>query len=122
MKRPRIRLMHLMMLVAIAGAVLYNLILLARYEPKDLLLSAFGHDTAYATSSSEGRFRGIRAGMTPAKVLEAMGGPPLRKMEYPDGFEYRGYSMSPRDTNHWKYSVYFRDGRVSGTYAGFYVD
>lgn len=79
-------------MVAFAGSCLLLTVcppFLAGDHYWDVALSlAFGHDTRHAPGYSEGRWLGLRRGMTHPEV-DSMVGPPLRKMEYKGGQEVR---------------------------------
>ena len=99
------------------------LVLLAPGDPWcDVIISqVFGHDTRYAAGYSEGRWRGLRRGMTSSEV-ETMIGPPLSTMRYEGDHEVWWYSESPRGSDYWKRAVSFRGGAAEEFIGGFYLD
>ena len=87
------------------------LVLLVPGDPWcDVVISyVFGHDTRYAPGYSEGRWNGLRRGMTTTDV-ETMMGPPLRKLQYDGDCRVWWYSESPRHSDYWMRAVSFRGG------------
>lgn len=124
MKRPFGKFKTRSIVFAIAGiAASMVVVSWQTRRPGDQVLSLLlGHDTVYAPSFTERGFHRLEAGMSTDEVEDMMGGPPLEKTEYPSGKVIWAYSVSPRDTNHWKNNVSIEDGRVVSTYSGYYMD
>ena len=124
LRRVRFKSRRLVVTVGLLGLFVAGcLVLFAPGDPWcDVIISyVFGHDTRYAAGYSEGRWRGLRSGMTTSEVETRMG-PPLRRMQYDGDHDIWWYSEFPRGSDYWKRGVSFRGGAAENFIGGFYLD
>lgn len=78
-------------------------------------------DTVYSKGYSEAKFQSLRVGMTPGQV-EAVVGPPLRKIPSKAAFETWWYSESPSSNDFRRRHLTFEQGRIRRIVSDFWVD
>ena len=141
-KPPRLRVTISRMMIAVAVAALILVvakIVFIDNHPADFLKVGISildgkHSTIYATGYSESNFRAIRVGMTARRVEKVMG-LPLDKGRWIIGVpgqpattngpedEYWDYTAAGKlRGNYWQRRVFFRNGVVQSTEAGYYMD
>jgi len=114
------------LVVTVALLCLFTILCLVLLAPGDpwcdvIVSHVFGHDTRYTAGYSEGKWRGLRAGMTTSEVEMRMG-PPLRTMQYDGDHKVWWYSESPRGSDYWMRAVSFRGGAAEEFIGGFCLD
>jgi hypothetical protein len=109
---PRVRFTVRRMMVAVAAVAL-------ALGVASFLARLFG--TRYAEGFSEGRFTGLRVGMSEQQV-EATLGPPLEKVPWQDGRVNWVYSEQPCGLSYQMRWVLMRDGKIDSVLSQYWQE
>ncbi len=113
MQKPRFRLstrrmMILIVVIAIVVAVVRQMLY---------------RSTVYSVEYDESRFQQVRAGQT-SKEVEALMGPPLRKVPYPDSGNVNWCYTAKRFgySDYWKRCVFMKNDKVDHVSSMYWID